>query len=305
MDAEKSKKLQQYAVTLNEQAMGEEKSGKVQEAAKHYLKLVDVFLVLAAEAQDHNTWQQYIHQAETYQNRARSILPKDQQVIPPPAIRQDLPPAPLQRNDVLQNRLNPLKKIIHPFQKGEALLPNPPTDEPSRPIPLEQKTPSVPLDSIPAEVYQRTVAENKLLREKVSLITKETEERILALQKENGELQKRISEMVPRADYEMLQGEFTNMVPRAEYDRVRAQFLNMVPKEHYDELLNRISQMVPKQDYLDAERRVLQLEDAARSSVPKKVIDDLAAEISMLGVLSEVPMESEEEQNESSSELVI
>ncbi|MDG7000197.1 MAG: hypothetical protein JRN15_13920, partial [Nitrososphaerota archaeon] len=70
MDAEKSKKLQQYAVTLNEQAMGEEKSGKVQEAAKHYLKLVDVFLVLAAEAQDHNTWQQYIHQAETYQNRA-------------------------------------------------------------------------------------------------------------------------------------------------------------------------------------------------------------------------------------------
>ena len=130
MDAEKSKKLQQYAVALNEQATGEEKSGKVQEAAKHYLKLVDVFLVLAAEAQDHNTWQQYIHQAESYQNRARSILPKDQQVIPTAAVRQELPPAPLQRNDVVQNRLNPLKKIILPFQKGEALLPDQSTDEP-------------------------------------------------------------------------------------------------------------------------------------------------------------------------------
>ena len=304
MDAEKSKKLQQYALALNEQAVGEEKSGKVQEAAKHYLKLVDVFLVLAAEAQDHNTWQQYIHQAETYQNKARSVIPKDQQVIPTPAMRQVPPPMP-QRNDVVQNRLNPIKKIIRPFQKSEELLPDQPAEETTQ-SQSEVKTPlSVPLDSIPAELYQRTVAENKLLREKVSSITKETEERILVLQKENGELQNRISEMVPRVDYEVLQTEFTNMVPRAEYDRVRAQFLNMVPKEHYDELLNRISQMVPKQDYLDAERRVLQLEDAARNSVPKKLIDDLANEISMLGVLSEVPIVSEEEQKESSSELII
>ena len=49
MDAEKNKKLQQYAVALTEQAKEEEKSGKSDEAIKHYLKLVDVFLVLAAE----------------------------------------------------------------------------------------------------------------------------------------------------------------------------------------------------------------------------------------------------------------
>ena len=223
MDAEKSKKLQQYAVALNEQAVGEEKSGKTQEAAKHYLKLVDVFLVLAAEAQDHNTWQQYIHQAEVYQNKTRSMIPKDQQVIPTP-VRQEIPTSTPQKLEVLQNKLNPLKKIIKPFQK-ELSLPEPPVEEISQPA--EQKpVASVPMDSIPAEIYQRVVSENKLLREKISSITKEMEECALSMQKENGELQKRISEMVPRADYEMLQSEFTNMVPRNEYERVRAQFLN-------------------------------------------------------------------------------
>ena len=76
MDEEKNKKLQQYAVVLTAQAEGEERSGKHDEAIKHYLKLVDVFLVLAAEAQDHNTWLQYIRQAEAYQGRTKVFGPK-------------------------------------------------------------------------------------------------------------------------------------------------------------------------------------------------------------------------------------
>ena len=79
MDVEKNKKLQQYAVALTEQAKEEERSGKSDEAIKHYLKLVDVFLVLAAEAQDHNTWVQYIRQAEAYQTRTKTLIPKGQQ----------------------------------------------------------------------------------------------------------------------------------------------------------------------------------------------------------------------------------
>ena len=78
MDEDKSMKLQQYAVALTQQAEGEERSGKSEEAIKHYLKLVDVFLVLAAEAQDHNTWLQYIRQAEAYQTRTRTLIPSGQ-----------------------------------------------------------------------------------------------------------------------------------------------------------------------------------------------------------------------------------
>jgi hypothetical protein len=74
MDVEKSKKLQQYASILSEQAKDAEQSGKTEDATKHYLKLVDVFLVLASESQDHNMWQQYIGQAEAYQARIRSIV---------------------------------------------------------------------------------------------------------------------------------------------------------------------------------------------------------------------------------------
>ena len=75
MDAEKNKKLQQYATILTDQAKEAERTGKPEDAIKHYLKLVDVFLVLASEAQDHNTWLQYIRQAEAYQTRIKSLVP--------------------------------------------------------------------------------------------------------------------------------------------------------------------------------------------------------------------------------------
>ncbi len=96
--------------------------------------------------------------------------------------------------------------------------------------------------------------------------------------------------MVPRADYDALQAEFDNSVPKIEYERVKSELLNSVPKPHYDDLLNRIADMVPKQIYLDAEKRSLELQDMVKNSIPRKVIEDLASEVSMLGVLSEVPL---------------
>ena len=56
--------------------------------------------------------------------------------------------------------------------------------------------------------------------------------------------------------------------------------------------------MVPKQVYLDAERRSLELEEMVKNSIPKKVIEDLASEVSLLGVLSQVPMEKVAETRE-------
>ncbi len=108
----------------------------------------------------------------------------------------------------------------------------------------------------------------------------------------------RFTACVPRADYEALQSEFDSSIPKIEYERVKSELLNSVPKAHYDDLLNRIADMVPKQVYLDAERRSLELEEMVKNSIPKKVIEDLASEVSMLGVLSEVPLEKVTETKE-------
>jgi hypothetical protein len=318
MDAEKSKKLQQYAVVLNEQAAQEEKNGRAEEATKLYLKLVDVFLVLAAEAQDHNAWQQYIRQAEAYQARVRD-LNKDggaSQTVAPP--KREVPNQ-LQEggsgNADSSQKPSPLKKMFRPFQRTEDTAESLPRPTSSRQAPQQQPQPALgsPVSprltaaesAVPAEVYQRVVSENKILRDKINAYSKESEEKIASLQNQKGDLEARVSEMVPRADYDAMQAEFANMVPRTEYNRLRSELLNSVPKEHYDDLLNRIAEMVPKKVYLDAERKIMELEDTIRNSVPEKVMDDIASEVSLLGLLSEIPMEKgqEEEQQQQTVQL--
>jgi len=313
MDAEKNKKLQQYAVVLTEQAEGEEKSGKHDEAIKHYLKLVDVFLVLAAEAQDHNTWLQYIRQAEAYQSRTRALVPKDQR---DPGSRNNVDSqresldGP-QNSENVQNKLNPLRKMLKPFQRNEEEsigaapkgLPQQHRSQMQSMIPSEQPPrmfTNIPVDNgISQDVYQRVLSENKILRDKISAMTKEVEDRIATLERRNKDTEQKISEMVPRADYDALQSEFYNSVPKIEYERVKAELLNSVPKAHYDDLLNRIADMVPKQIYFDAERRAIELESTIKNSIPNKMIEDLASEISLLGLLSEVPLTKTEKTGDS------
>ena len=310
MDAEKNKKLQQYAVVLNEQATEAERNGKAEEASKQYLKLVDVFLVLAAEAQDHNAWQQYIRQAEAYQSRIRALNSKDPGAGSAPtatALKREIP-GPAQQTDTTANKPSPLKKMFKPFQRGDETPPEIQHKQPpqSRQIVQAQEPANLPTrstqnqveNSVPAEVYQRVLSENKILREKVASYTKESEERISTLEREKADLETRISEMVSREDYDAMQSEFAKMVPATEYDRLRGELLNSVPKEHYDDLLNRISDMVSKNVYLDAERRVMELQDELKNSVPKKVVEELASEVSLLGLLSEIPMQKVEPKEE-------
>lgn len=293
MDAEKNKKLQQYAVALTEQAKEEERTGKSEDAIKHYLKLVDIFLVLAAEAQDHNTWVQYIRQAEAYQTRTRALIPNGEHGPQNPSQRTEGSDAV----ESSQNKLNSLKKILKPFQKTEEE-----THEVAR-VPVQQqrslqsvvqqapKIQNIPSDVVSTDVYQRVLSENKMLRDKISILSKEKDEQIATLEKNFRELETKLSEMVPRADYDALQSEFDNSIPKIEYERIKAELLSSVPKTHYDDLLNRVAEMVPKQLYLDAERRAMSLEEMVKNSIPKKVIEDLASEVSMLGVLSQVPLE--------------
>jgi hypothetical protein len=317
MDAEKSKKLQQYAIVLNEQATQEEKNGRAEEATKLYLKLVDVFLVLAAEAQDHNTWQQYIRQAEAYQARIRD-LNKDgggsQTVVPQ---KREVPNPPQEigsGNSDSSQKPSPLKKMFRPFQKNEdtgesqqkTATPRQALQQQPQSAVASPVSPRISAaeSTVPAEVYQRVVSENKILRDKINAYSKESEEKIASLQNQKRDLEARVSEMVPRSDYDAMQAEFANMVPRTEYNRLRSELLSSVPKEHYDDLINRIAEMVPKKVYLDAERKIMELEDAIRNSVPKKVMDDIASEVSLLGLLSEIPMEKGQEEEQQQQQTV-
>ena len=48
--------------------------------------------------------------------------------------------------------------------------------------------------------------------------------------------------------------------------------------------------MVPREIYLKTERRVMELEASLKDAVPANVIDDLINEISLLGILAELPL---------------
>ena len=119
-----------------------------------------------------------------------------------------------------------------------------------------------------------------MLRDRISALTKEKDEQIAALEKSHRDLEETISGMVPRADDDALQAEFDNSIPKIEYERVKSESRAPVPKAHYDDLLNRIADMVPKQVYLDAEAGREQLQDMVKNSIPRKVIQDLASDIS-------------------------
>ncbi len=338
MDAEKNKKLQQYATILTDQAKEAEQAGKSDDAIKHYLKLVDVFLVLASEAPDHNTWMQYIRQAEAYQTRIRSLVPKDQatqdivgRIPPPPSERSGVQPGvrkiePLlsQSGGTLQStppaspRTGPISKILKPFQSRDnasvpedqsasssgLLMPNSrqpsqPTGtssaqvaQPAAPSVIPQKLSTSSSDErspVAHELYERAVSENKTLHERLQSIIRETDDKVAFLESRNRELEDRTAMMVSKLEYDQLRAELEDMVPKQEYDRLRTELANTVPISHYDQLLDRIANMVPREIYMTSERRILELEDNLRNSVPLAVIDDIANEVSYVSILAEVP----------------
>ena len=327
MDAEKNKKLQQYAAILADQAKEAERTGKPEDGIKHYLKLVDVFLVLASEAPDHNTWLQYIRQAEAYQTRIKALVP-NQFVAPdisgriPPAPEERPTSSPPARREVSATEISPnqqgspksgaLNKILKPFQRGDLEDPGVAATSPAQtrvqPAPLLQPRAQTSMQQVqqsqvsanstpktedkgpvPHELYERSLSENRILHERLQAIVKETDEKIAFLESRTRELEERVAMMVPKIDYESLRAEFQNTVPKHEYDRLKTELAGTVPISHYDQLLDRIAGMVPRDLYVASEKRVLELEDLLRRSVSFTEIDELANEVSFMSIVAEVP----------------
>jgi hypothetical protein len=205
------------------------------------------------------------------------------------------------------SRQSPITKILKPFQNREEIdqttnlsaarqanqtpVPSPTIQSQVNPSvpPKPSVSPIEEKSSVPHELYERALSENRILHERLQSIVKETDDKAAFLESRNRELEERIAMTVSRSDYDLLRGEFENTVPKHEYDRVRTELSNTVPISHYDQLLDRISNMVPREIYMTSERRVLELEDKLRHSVPFNVIDEIADEVSYVSILAEVP----------------
>lgn len=277
MDAEKNKKLQQYATILADQAKDAEQAGKNDEAIKLYLKLVDVFLVLGSEAQDHNMWSQYIRQAEAYQSRIRTLAPQDSQA---PAASAQRPPQTLpahppqtqapaasqmdasQASPTSQAKPGAFSKILKPFQKGEtsdSSIPasssasvQAPSPKPLPPIGKQVTAPQPQLSTMtsPAgQISKSGAAEEKTpvsheLYEKALSENRILHEKLQAVVKERDEkvsfLESRIRELEER---------ISMMIPRSDYDILRAEFDNTVPKQEYERIRTELANSVPISHY--------------------------------------------------------
>jgi hypothetical protein len=112
----------------------------------------------------------------------------------------------------------------------------------------------------------------------------------LVLLAENEKLKDKVKSMIPKAEFEALEArnkELTEtlgmMVPREDYEKLQERLTEMVPKSMYLDLQRSLTAMVPKEMYLDAEARASNLKAQLESSVPSRILDDLATRITILG----------------------
>lgn len=159
-----------------------------------------------------------------------------------------------------------------------------PTHSFVHPVPAQQ--------SPPASIQQANTPSERKTGEspKQSYQTMISYQQYIALLAENRKLKDTIKTMVSEADYASLEaknkeltGTLGMMVPREEYEKLQDRFAEMVPKSMYLELQRSLTAMVPKEMYLDAEARVSQLKAQLEGSIPKRVLDDLATRVTILG----------------------
>ncbi|MHB8567989.1 MAG: hypothetical protein ACYC7D_14455 [Nitrososphaerales archaeon] len=298
LEPQKLRKLQEYAGILADQGQGAESEGRNDDAVKAYIKLVDVLLLLARESEEHTTWNQYTKQAESYQIRVKSLMPADQQVgqaYPPKSEPKPVQRPPLASESAANpNKMGSLRKILKPFQKPEEEIPEPVRIPTAVQKPVQsQQVKQVEQDAVIATCQKKLEAiglENKSLKEKIDAVLNEKENLSSYYENQIRELNEKIASSVPRNDYEALQVQLSEMISFAEYERLKTEISNRVPKKEYDDILNRLINSVPREMYLASELKASHLEESLKESVPAKILDNLAAEVSLLTMLASIPV---------------
>lgn len=327
IEPQKLRKLQEFLGILEEQGQSAERDGRNEDAVKSYIKLVDVLLLLARESEDHTKWSEYTKQAEAYQNRVKSLIPPDQEfgARPIPRSPEQRPQVqkPIQQKQTIPSpavdqaaKGGALRKILKPFQHIEdpiATAANSPALAPSALIPQstttsiqrQQQKPSeqeIMISSLERKL-EAAIGEIKLLKEKLDAQASERENIVSYYESQVRELNEKLSVSIPKSEFDMLQSQFSEMITKQEYERLKAEISQRVPKEEYDELLGKLMSSVPRELYLTSELKVARLEENLKESLPKKVLDDLSAEVTLLAMLANIPMEQSENPQGASEKL--
>jgi hypothetical protein len=332
LDSAKLKKLQDYSIVLTQQAESKEAQGNKNEAAKDYVKLVDVLLLLANEAKDHPTWQQLISRAEFYQKKARTMVDPaqagtTQRGSPTPNLvkqqqqemlleRMSANPTPEQSVSASESSssvasFNPFRKLIGRKPETKNLPENStsfsvagaPSTTTTTAVSSWAKDPELkssfsPSSSgvsqhgrdpgmstttqannddngaVPRSIYSQVLEEKAALQRQIELLKNREREYLVALEEKERQFSERISQMVPRSEFEELRSKLANTVPRSQYDEALA--ISAIPKERY----------------LEIQAQLSQLESKLQNSVSRAIMDDLAEYVSFLASTVFTPMEN-------------
>ena len=283
MDAAKEKRLIEYAAYLEKQGQSEESQGRGNEAAKIYVKLVDVLLLLAREAKDHPTWQKYATKAEAYQKRAKQVIADsdgtNEQSSKTGAIKKMF--------GLKSNEEKPAPYEVKTEKVQEVLQVERSSPPPAAPKPADST--QHPEGMVPLFAYKELLEKNKELQAKLATMVEKSD--YDSIEKKNRELAHKLDATVPKEEYDELRGRLENSVPRTDYEDLKLRLLNSVPRGQYEELQKACVNMVPRETYLASQARVSELESQLKSSMPLSAMDSLASEISLLAVTAAIPME--------------
>jgi hypothetical protein len=326
MDSARLKKLQDYSVILTQQAESKEAAGNKNEAAKDYVKLVDVLLLLANDAKDHPSWQQLITRAESYQKKVRTMVDpgqaegetqktpsnvyqvkQPQQEQPTERIPENAPQEkPL--SDSSTTGFNPFRKLIGRRSDAKTMIENNSPgagtsgtttvvsswarDLESKQLPANTSQGSTPTqsaiqesndDAVPRSAYSQVLEEKAALQKQIEFLRAREKEYLGAIEEKEKEFSQRLSQMVPRSEFEELKSKLANTVPRSQYDE--ALTISAIPKERYLEIQTQLSE----------------LQNKLQNSVSKVLMDDLAEYVSFLAsTVSPTLIEDEENTEETS-----
>ncbi len=265
MDVAKTKKLEEYAAVIEKQAQSVESQGNANEAAKLYVKLIDVFLLLAREAPDHPTWVKYSTKAEALQKKTKELI------------------ASSNGENSQTGKAGAIKKIFGLKSGDEKTISN---DVLSDKLPEQTQSHARP--------QTLTAPHLEASQPQEQMVPKRLYDQLL---EKNKQLESQVASMVERSDFENLQGKFGELneklaiLPsKSDYDELVQRLANSLPRAQYEELQKAFVNLVPKDTYNTAKARIAELESQLENSIPRSVLDNLANEVSLLIVTAAIPM---------------
>ncbi|HZW56675.1 MAG TPA: hypothetical protein VFF30_10345 [Nitrososphaerales archaeon] len=304
LDPQKMKKLQELAQTISGQAQAAEKEGSKEEAAKLYIKLVDILLLLARESGDNTKWAQYTRQAEAYQARVKSLIgsnppaqfataqqqgPNYEGMQQTRSVSRDAPapqaaaeqPDSEETDLAASKRIGSLKKLLKPFQKSEATESGPGrTPESSTvsqpPLAAETITQAGVRSTVSSSTQQQQLqitqppATAQISQEAAAEAALIAEQRYQKVASENKNLRERLESVTKERDELVL-------LLESRIKEFQTKIASMVPKTEYDSLAQAhlLSQQASKAE-------IERLEARLGSSVPKAQFDQLLAMVSAM-----------------------